>query len=151
MAKYPSLVLNLHYSPGGAVLSSIFQGHRSLWICPWHLTIKWENLFWNPHYQVLRCGYRSLFPWLIKTTSRLWKDDYWTYDGLTHQELVLQKRKIQFYCWDLHWFFSDVCKRMVYQMLSPWDLRTKFAILLLRSNLMYMMLKKEMKTYCFLK
>lgn len=141
MAKYPSHFFNLHYSPGGVVLSSISQDCKSLWMCPWHLAIEWQNVVLNPHYKVLKCVYRSLPPWLIKTTSRLWKDDYWKYDGLTHQGLVLQKRKIHFTvgtCTDFSLMLIKGCwTRCFLLRFKNW-----FAILLLRSNPIYMMLKK---------
>ena len=48
------LTFPLHSNLGGADPHSIFQDHRSLWICPWHIASKWQNLVSNPGDQMLK-------------------------------------------------------------------------------------------------
>lgn len=48
------LTFSLHSNLGGADPHSIFQDHSSLWICPWHIASKWQNLVSNPGDQMLK-------------------------------------------------------------------------------------------------
>ena len=44
----------LHSNLGGADPRSIFQDHRSLWVCCRHTASKWQNLVSNPGDQILK-------------------------------------------------------------------------------------------------
>ena len=135
------LTFPLHSNLGGADPHSIFQDHRSLWICPWHIASKWQNLVSNPGDQMLKHVSISLPPCIIKnqskTQKRLLIKTWWNY---THGISPSGEKYAFFLLAGVD--FSLKLKGWCTTVLPPQDLRTEFVFLLLWSNLVYLMLKK---------